>query len=93
MLYYIDYKNSFIKSLLKYHACKKTSERYEIYVFGEQIMNSAGKSTWNGTGPARNAFRLILSDVIGYGEKKKVDAIMKSYVGLDDSYPIHIKKI
>lgn len=97
MLFTIKYKLSVFNYLLKYYSLNKISKRYEVYVLGHQIMNDSGKCIWNGTGPARNAIRLFL-DRISYNYNQKnnildVDYIMTHYVGLDDSYPIHIKKV
>lgn len=71
---------------------------FVILVGGERIKRVGGKSAWSGTGAAKNALRLILQDALRnvvnyYAIKGCVDIIMKTEVGLDESYTFHIKEI
>jgi hypothetical protein len=71
----------------------------EILVNGVRIHNGSGKSVWGAVGHARLALRNILGYAIPYSyaagiaidRDEEVETILKNYVSLDGSKPIHIR--
>lgn len=93
MLYKIKFKPGIFKKVFDEYSLTNINKPVQILIYGQPISNYKGKCVWNGTGPARNALRLILQSVLGYNQRKEINNIMKNYVGTKPSYPIYLKEI
>lgn len=104
MIYIIHFTQGMISRLVS----QGNNKDVEIYINGKNFVDAFGKSSWSGTGGARNAIRNRLNsniwdismslnndfedDDVREYLTSIVDEIMKKCVGTDPSFPIYLKK-